>query len=160
LSLKYSLFLCLKCLLASCLTPLRLSSFTSLGSCSHCGLAYFLRSTNFEHFSPNHNVRCFDSQYLSLSWEEILKFSLILPQVLLMSPFSSKFSGASDVFSDCNLILFFNFLFVYLLRVLSLHVYLLCSSFALCQSLPNFCNYEIVVSNTVSPSESSTIKST
>jgi hypothetical protein len=36
LSFRYFLYLFLKCLLASCLTLLKLSSFTSLGSCNHC----------------------------------------------------------------------------------------------------------------------------
>jgi hypothetical protein len=46
---KYSLFLFLKCPLASRFTSLRLSSFASHGSCNHWSSACFLRSTNFEH---------------------------------------------------------------------------------------------------------------
>jgi hypothetical protein len=42
LSFKYYLFLFLKCLLACRLSLLKLYSFTSLGSCSHCSLACFL----------------------------------------------------------------------------------------------------------------------
>jgi hypothetical protein len=57
LSFKYSLFLFLKCLLASLLTLRKLSSFTTLGSCTHCNLACFLRSTNFKHSSLNRGLQ-------------------------------------------------------------------------------------------------------
>jgi hypothetical protein len=47
-SFRYSLMLFLKCLLAPRLTLFRLSPFISHGSCSHCNLACFLWSTDFE----------------------------------------------------------------------------------------------------------------
>jgi hypothetical protein len=98
LSFRYSLFFFLKCLLASSLTSLRLSSFAWLGSYNHCSLACFLRSANFERFSSNHGLWCFDSQLPRPSWTEILMFSLILTHAPLMSPLSSKFSRAANVF--------------------------------------------------------------
>jgi hypothetical protein len=98
LSFRYSLFFFLKCLLASCLTSLRLSSFASLGSCNHCSLACFFRSTNSEHSSSNYWLQCFDSQQPRLYWAKILMFSLILSYALLMSPLSSKSSRAANLF--------------------------------------------------------------
>jgi hypothetical protein len=56
LSFKYSLSVCLKCLLALCCTLFKLSLFTSFGSCSHCSLACFFQSTNFEYCSSNHGL--------------------------------------------------------------------------------------------------------
>jgi hypothetical protein len=62
LPFKYSLFLFLKRLLTSLFTSRKLSSFTILGSCIHCSLACFLRSTDFKHSSSKHGIYDFDSQ--------------------------------------------------------------------------------------------------
>jgi hypothetical protein len=86
LSLRYSLFLFLKCLLASRLMLFRLSSLISPGSCNYWNLACFLLSNNFEHLSSNHDRLCglmfrvpgyrsrdsgFDSRCYHIFWEVV-----------------------------------------------------------------------------------------
>jgi hypothetical protein len=53
----------------------------------------------------------------------------------------------------CNLIPFHNFSVLLLLEIVSIHIHLVYTSLAHYQSIPNFCNYQIVVSITINPSE-------
>ena len=61
LNFRYSFFLFLKCLPASCLTMFRLYTYLCFGSCIHCILACFLWSKKPKHSSSNHGFCCFNS---------------------------------------------------------------------------------------------------
>jgi hypothetical protein len=53
--------------------------FTLIGFCSNFSLACLFRPNNSEHYSRNHRLWCFNSQYPTLSWAEILMISLNIP---------------------------------------------------------------------------------
>jgi hypothetical protein len=85
LPFRYSLFLFLNVLLVSHIKFWRLSSLIWLGFCSHCNLACFYSSINFEHSSSNHGLLCFSLWYPRFSFAEVLIFSIILSQAQLQS---------------------------------------------------------------------------
>jgi hypothetical protein len=78
----------------------RLPPFIWWGFYNHCNLARFLWSNNSEHSSSNYSLWlwCFKSNNLRLPVAEILIFSPITCQVLLMSTMPSKFSEAANPF--------------------------------------------------------------
>jgi hypothetical protein len=88
----------LNILLVSHLKFFRLPPLTWLGFCNHCNLACFQWSINFEHSSSNHGLLCFSLWYPRLSLAEVLIFSLILFQALLMSKLSSKLPEVANLF--------------------------------------------------------------
>ena len=98
LAFRYSFFLFLKCLLASCLTVFRLSTLLQFGSCNHCTLACFLWSKKPKHSSSNHGLCCFTSCRPRLCLAYVLIFSLMFSQALFMSSLSRKFSKAANLF--------------------------------------------------------------
>jgi hypothetical protein len=101
----YSLSLFLNILLVSHLKFFRLTPLIWLGFCNHCNLACFRLSINFEHSLSSHDLLCFILRYLRLSLAEVLMFSLILSQALLMSKLLSKLSTAANLTylsSDCK----------------------------------------------------------
>jgi hypothetical protein len=158
-SFKYSLFLFLKCQLSFSLTVLKLSSFITFGSCNHCSLACFPRSTNFEHSSSNYSLWRFASRWLIYSLAEIFIFSLIASHALLVSPLSSKFSRAENLFLNVTWYYYltspsFNFLRLNL----SISILFTGRLFTTTRSL--ICNYQTMVSITFSPCEISDIKYT
>jgi hypothetical protein len=85
-------FLAPNVLLVSCLTFCRLSPLNWLGFCNQCNLACFRWTINFEHSSSNNDLLCFSFLYRRFYLAEVLMFSLILSQALLMSKLSSKLS--------------------------------------------------------------------
>ena len=95
---RYSFFLVLKCLLASCLTLFRLSTLLWFGTCNHCILICFLWSKNHEHSSSKHGLCCCNSYRPTLSLAEVLIFSLTFSQALFMSWLSFKFSKDANLF--------------------------------------------------------------
>ena len=78
------------------LTLFILSTLLCFGSCYHRNLACFLWSTSRKHSSSNHGLCCFKPHRLPLA--EVLKFSLMFSQTLLMSSLSFKFSKATNLF--------------------------------------------------------------
>ena len=80
----------LKCLLASCLTLFRLSTFIWVGFCNRCILACFLSSKNCKHSSSNNGLCFYHSYRPRLSLAEVLIFSLMFSQALFMSLLSFK----------------------------------------------------------------------
>jgi hypothetical protein len=135
LSFKYSLFLFLKYLLASRLTLLILSSFSTLGSCNHCSLA-----ASFDQPILLYNDRPIHSL------AEIFIFSLIASHALLMSPLSSKFSRAENMFFYVTWYCSLTSASFYLLRLnLSISILftgrLLTASLSLILQLPNSGQY-------------------
>ena len=93
LAFRYSFFLFLKYLLASCLTLFRLCTLLWFGTCNNYILAYFLLSKNCEHYSSNHGLCCFNSYRPRSSLVEVL-----LCQALFMSLLSFKFSKVANLF--------------------------------------------------------------
>jgi hypothetical protein len=91
LPFRYYLFLFLNILLVSLLKFFRLSPLIWFEFCNHCNLVCSRWSINFEHSSSNHGL-------VRLSLAEVLMFSLILSQALLMSKLSSKLSKAENLF--------------------------------------------------------------
>ena len=149
LAFRYSFFLFLKCPVASRLTLFRLSTLLLFGSCNHRILSSFLRPKNCENSSPNH-VLCFLNSYRPrLSLSEILIFSLLYSHDLHMPLLTFNFSKAANLFKTiiwhCFLISSsFSFLTLNSPHQTSvLHLYY-------CQSFPNFCNHQTVISITVS----------
>jgi hypothetical protein len=98
LPFKYSLYFFLYILIVSCLKFCRLSLLTCFGFCNHCNLACFRWSINFELSSSNHGLLFFNNWYHRFSLAEVLKFSLILSQALLMLKLSSKLSKDANLF--------------------------------------------------------------
>jgi len=74
-----------------------LSTLLWLGSCNQCILACFHWSKKHKHSSSNHVLCCFNSHRPRVSLAEILLFSLIFSQALLMSLVSLKFSKAANL---------------------------------------------------------------
>jgi hypothetical protein len=72
--------------------------FFWLGFCNQCNLACFCWSINFDHSSSADGLLWFSFSYPRLSLGEVLIFSLILSQALLMLDLSSKFSKAANLF--------------------------------------------------------------
>ena len=95
---RYSFFLFLKCLLASCLTLFRLSTFPWFGSYTHCIFAYLLGSQKPKHSSSNHGLCHFNLCVPRLPLADVLIFFLMFSQVLFMSSLSFKFSKAANLF--------------------------------------------------------------
>ena len=153
LAFRYSLFLFLKCLLASRLTLLRLCTFW-YESCNHCILAWFLWTKNRKHYSSNNVLCCFNAYRPTLSSTEVFIFSLTFSQALFMSVPPFKFSKAANLF-----------------KIFTWHCFLTSSSLSflglnlsdhssvllvyLLPVFPNFCNHQIVISFTVSSPETS-----
>jgi hypothetical protein len=98
LPLRYSLFFFLNILLVSHLKFCRLSTLIWFKFCNLCNLACFCWSINFEHSPSNRGLLCFSSWYPRLSLAEVLMFSLILFQELLMSKLSYNLSKAANLF--------------------------------------------------------------
>jgi len=96
LTFRYSLFVFLKCLLASRLTLFRLSTLLWFAFCTHCILACFLCSKKSKHSSSNHALCCFNSHSPRLPLAEILFFSLMFSQSLLKSSLSLNFCKAAN----------------------------------------------------------------
>ena len=98
LAFRYSLFLFLKCTLASYLTLFKKSSLIWFGSCNYCILACFLWFKKPQKSSSNHGLCCFHSYTPRLSLAEVLIFTLMFSQAQFMSPLSFKFSKAVNLF--------------------------------------------------------------
>jgi hypothetical protein len=124
----------LKCLLASRLPLFIVFSLIWFVSCNHCIIAYFFLSKNHEHSSSNHGLCYFYSYRCGLPLAEVLIFSLMFSQDLFMSVLLFQFS-----------------------RDAPFHIKLLCCLFTYCQSFPNVCNHQILISITVSSHERSYI---
>ena len=98
LAFRYSFFLCLKCLQASCQKLYGLSTFFWFGLCNHCTLACFLWSKNRKLSSANNGLCSFNSHRPKFYSSEVLIFSLIFSQALLMSSLLFKFFKAANLF--------------------------------------------------------------
>ena len=99
-SFQICLPLFLKCLLASCLTLVRISTLSWLGSCIRCILACFLWSKKLKHSSPNHGLCCFNSSRPRLYLAEVLILTCIC---LRAGGLSVKFPPTVDVITRmCN----------------------------------------------------------
>ena len=156
-AVRYSFFLFLKCLLALWFTLFRLSILLWFGSHNLWILTCLLWSKNCEHSSSNHGLCCFHSYRPTLSLAEILRVSLMFSQALFMFSLSFKFSKAGNLFET---LIWYCFLNSGSLAFLRLNLF--CDSCLLtyCQSFPNFCNHQIVISITVSFPKGSCIEYT
>jgi len=94
---RYAFVLFLKCLLASCLTLLRLCILLWLWSCTHHILASYLPSKKCKRSPSNPGLCCFNLHRSRLSLAEVLIFPLKFSQDLFMSS-SIKFSKAANLF--------------------------------------------------------------
>jgi hypothetical protein len=88
----------LNVLSVSCLKFCRLSPLIWLGFCNNCNLTCFHWPINFEHSSSNHGLLNFSLWYPRLSLAEVLIFSVIFSQALLMLKLSSKLSEVANLF--------------------------------------------------------------
>jgi hypothetical protein len=98
LSYRYSLFFFPNILLDLCLKFCRLCPLIWPRFCNHFNLACFCWSINFQQLSSNQGLLCFSMWYPRFSLTEVVIFSLILFQALLMFKFSSSFSKATKLF--------------------------------------------------------------
>ena len=137
----------------------RLSTLLWFGSCNHSILACFLWSKNRKHSSSNHGLCCFNSQRPRLPLPEVLISSWMFYQALNMSSLLFKFSRTAVLF---EILTWYGFLTSSSLIFLRLNVSTSnrCFLFTYCQSFPNFCNHQTVLSITVSSSERSYIEYT
>jgi hypothetical protein len=142
----------LNILLVSRLTFGRFSRLVWFGFCNHCNLACFRWYVNFKHSSSNHGLLCFSFRYPRLSLAEVLMFSLILSQALLMSKLSSKLSKAANLFEISTWYFSLTSTSSSFFRS-NLSKSKFCLSRLLTESLPQPCHYQAVVSITVSSSE-------
>ena len=125
----------LKCLLASHLTLLRLSTLLLFGFCKPCFLACVLWSKIYEHFHQTMVYAASIHTYLD-SLAKILIFSLTFSQALFMSSLAFKFSIAAKLLDILIWCCFLNSSSLSFLRLNNTtsnlcSVYLLTASFSL-----------------------------
>ena len=138
-------------LLVSGLTLFRLSTFLWFGSYNHWILACFLWFKNYEHSSSNHGLYFFNLYRPRLSLAKVVIFSLMFSQAIFVSLLTFKFSKAANLF---GILMWYCFLTSSSLSFLRLNLstsHFCAAFFTYCQSFPNFCNHQLVISIIVSP---------